>query len=68
MKYDELLHIVMEHVGSHGMITQNLDQLNSAEFSKERFALISCKAENHNQLKMAEQQLRVDIDVRIIWM
>ena len=58
----------MKHVDGHGIISQNLDEPTPAEFSKERFSLIFCEAENHNQLKMAEEQLRVDIDVGIVWM
>ena len=64
MKYNNLLHRVMEHVGCHGIMSKKLNKITLAKSSKGRFSLIFCEANNHNKLEMAAKQLGVDVDAR----
>ena len=64
MKYDNLLHRVMQHVGSHGVMSKKLYKFAPTKSSKGRFSLIFCEANNHNKLEMAAKQLGVDVDAR----
>ena len=62
MKNYDFFHTVMEHVGSHGIMSEKLDKFTPAKFSKDGFSLILCQAHDDNQLKMAAKQLSVDVD------
>ena len=64
MKNYDFFHTVMEHIGSHGIMSEKLDKFTPAKFSKDRFSLILCQAHDDNQLKMAAKQLSVDVDKR----